>query len=370
MDGRAAKKQRTEPRPRCSAAPLRHCRPHAVALSAFSSCTRPTFLAHLHPPLNVAGSRASLMSRLSGTWPVSPSTAPSASGNMRELPRPFCPQYLATMPKPVCTHRPTARSLTTPPPASPAASTFPRLHTPPPPTSASTHRRRRPPRAGACSTCGTGGWWWFDAREAGARCGLPLVSLRSPSHHPSRCPSRRLSRRTEQPPEHPHRATTTSRRPSRPLSRRLSRRTEPPHRVAAPSCRTAEGRCGRPPASLRTPNHHPSRRPSRRLGRRTAAALSRRTEPPPELPPEPPHREPDHSRRPSRGAGAVSRPSPSYINCFRCAYSVSNRASGSLGARALARCVHTLRVCVSGREEEHVASPNNKYKSYAPSTRP
>ena len=100
MDGRAAKKQRTEPRPRCSAAPLRHCRPHAVALSAFSSCTRPTFLAHLHPPLNVAGSRASLMSRLSGTWPVSPSTAPSASGNMRELPRPFCPQYLATMPKP------------------------------------------------------------------------------------------------------------------------------------------------------------------------------------------------------------------------------------------------------------------------------
>ena len=287
-DGRARSEEAAHraTRPRCSAAPLRHCRPHAVALSAFSSCTRPTFLAHLHPPLNVAGSRASLMSRLSGTWPVSPSTAPSASGNMRELPRPFCPQYLATMPKPVCTHRPTARSLTTPPPASPAASTFPRLHTPPPPTSASTHRRRRPPRAGACSTCGTGGWWWFDAREAGARCGLPLVSLRSPSHHPSRCPSRRLSRRTEQPPEHPHRATTTSRGPSRPLSRRLSRRTEPPHRVAAPSCRTAEGRCGRPPASLRTPNHHPSRRPSRRLGRRTAAALSRRTEPPPE----PPHR--------------------------------------------------------------------------------
>ena len=147
-DGRARSEEAAHraTRPRCSDAPLRHCRPHAVALSAFSSCTRPTFLAHLHPPLNVAGSRASLMSRLSGTWPVSPSTAPSASGNMREFPRPFCPQYLATMPKPVCTHRPTARSLTTPPPAPPAASTFPRLHTPPPPNSASTHRRRRPPR--------------------------------------------------------------------------------------------------------------------------------------------------------------------------------------------------------------------------------
>ena len=293
MDGRAAKKQRTEPR-----APVAVTRHSDIAVhtrlhfSAFSSCTRP--MLSCSPPSSLERCRITsvdnLMSRSSSTWPVSPSTAPSASGNMREFPRPFCPQYLATMPKPVCTHRPTARSLTTPPPAPPAASTFPRLHTPPPPNSASTHRRRRPPRAGACSTCGTGGWWWFDAREAGARCGLPLVSLRSPSHHPSRCPSRRLSRRTEQPPEHPHRAATTSRRPSRPLSRRLSRRTEPPHRVAAPSCRTAEGRCGRPPASLCTPNHHPSRRPSRRLGRRTAAALSRRTEPPPEPPPEPPHR--------------------------------------------------------------------------------
>ena len=137
MDGRAAKKQRTEPRPRCSAAPLRHCRPHAVALSAFSSCTRPTFLAHLHPPLNVAGSRASLMSRLSGTWPVSPSTAPSASGNCVSSPALFVPSTLRRCRSPSARIGPPRGPSPRPhlylplPPYSPA-STLPRLQTPPP----------------------------------------------------------------------------------------------------------------------------------------------------------------------------------------------------------------------------------------------
>ena len=81
---------------------------------------------------------------------------PVSKWQLRELPCPFCPQYLATMPKPVCTHRPTARSLTTPPPASPAASTFPRLHTPPPPNSATVARHVQEPARRAAQEGGGG----------------------------------------------------------------------------------------------------------------------------------------------------------------------------------------------------------------------
>ena len=155
-DGRARSEEAAHraTRPRCSDAPLRHCRPHAVAFSAFSSCMRPTFLAHLHPPLNVAGSRASLMSRLSGTWPVSPSTAPSASGNTREFPRPSVPSALRRCRSPSARIGPPRGPSPRPhlhlplPPHSPA-STLPRLQTPSPPTAVVARHAQEPARRAA-----------------------------------------------------------------------------------------------------------------------------------------------------------------------------------------------------------------------------
>ena len=89
MDGRAAKKQRTEPR-----APVAVTRHSDIAVhtwlhfSAFSSCTRP--MLSCSPPSSLERCRITsvnnLMSCSNSTWLVSPLTAPSVRVNMREFP--------------------------------------------------------------------------------------------------------------------------------------------------------------------------------------------------------------------------------------------------------------------------------------------